>query len=279
MPALSPFTPPPLAALDALAAPLRAYFDPRFVGLEEVDASRPALYVGNHTIYGVIDVPLLGVELYRRGVYVRGLGDRLHFEVPLWRDFLGRLGVVEGSRAICDALMAAGEPVMVFPGGGREVCRRRGEVHSLIWKDRIGFARQAIAHGYPIVPFAQVGVDFAYDVVVDADDVRRSPLGALLRRVGVWEGLLRRGEALPPLARGLGPTLVPRPERLYFAVGRAIEVDHLRGRADEAAAAWELRRSVAGAIEGLVAGLEAARAAERERWPAWRRALCGAGRA
>ena len=64
--------------------------------------------------------------------------------------------MVLGSPEYCAALMEAGQHILVFPGGGREVMRRKGEAYQLIWKQRTGFARLAIEHGYDIIPFGSV---------------------------------------------------------------------------------------------------------------------------
>jgi hypothetical protein len=74
-----------------------------------------------------------------RGVFPRTLADRAHFAVPLWRDILTASGCVLGTRDNCRALMGDGQPVMIFPGGAREVFKRKGESYRLIWKERIGF--------------------------------------------------------------------------------------------------------------------------------------------
>lgn len=42
-----------------------AYFDPVFMGLDRPDLRRPALWVGNHTLYGMLDTPLPYEHLYR----------------------------------------------------------------------------------------------------------------------------------------------------------------------------------------------------------------------
>ena len=73
-----------------------------------------------------------------------------------------RAGAVRGARANCRALLAAGEAVLVYPGGGREVAKRKGEENRLTWKRRTGFARMAIEHQYPVVPFASLGADFLF---------------------------------------------------------------------------------------------------------------------
>ena len=243
--ALPPFEPPPLAVIQAMVAPLKLWFDPRAHGLENVRVERPCLLVGNHTIYGVLDFPLILEALYReRGVFIRSLADKYHFAVPGWRDWIARFGIVEGNRHNCSALMTSGAHVLVYPGGAREVCKRRGEQYELTWKQRTGFIVMAIEHGYDILPFASVGPDNAYSIVVDADDILRSPLGGLLRASGLAGGLLRNADLLPPIGRGIGLTPLPRPERFYFSFGRPIKTVRLRGQGHDKDVVWRLRERV-----------------------------------
>src|SRR6185503_3751030 len=109
----SRFQPPPVETVWSLTAPLRAYHRPWFSGLRHIDPARPSLLVGNHTLYGVLDVPHMLAKIYKeRGVYVRSLGDRLHFQIPGWGQFLKGLGVVVGSRESCSKLMKAGAHVL-----------------------------------------------------------------------------------------------------------------------------------------------------------------------
>lgn len=205
--------------LSRVIKPWETLTSPVFLGMERVPFEGPLLFVGNHTIYGVLDAPLLFMELYRRhGIFLRSLGDHLHFKIPLWRDFLQLHGAVDGTPEHCAALMEARERILVFPGGAREVAKRRGEEYRLVWGERTGFARMAIAHACTIVPFAAVGAEDMYEIVLDADDLLATPLARVIDRLGI-----RRG-AIPPLARGLGPTLLPRPERFYFHIGEPIEV-------------------------------------------------------
>lgn len=240
---------------------LEPWFDPLFVGMDRVpSAERPLLFVGNHTLGGSIDVPFLYRGLHEaKGIVLRGLGDRLHFQIPGWRDLVTRLGVVEGTRDNCAALMRAGQPILVFPGGAREVSKRRGEQYQLHWKQRVGFVRMAIAHGCTIVPFGSVGIEDAFDIWLDANDLLASPAGPLLRGLGVREDLL------VPCLRGLGPTPVPRPERLYFGFGPPIPTRHLAGQADDEAACRSLREQVRGAVEEQIRGLRELQGRDAER--------------
>jgi 1-acyl-sn-glycerol-3-phosphate acyltransferase len=249
-----------IAAAHLLLQPWQWLTAPKFFGLEHVSRERPALLVGNHTLFGVLDVPLLALALYeQRGVFVRPLGDHLHFRVPAWRDLLQRFGTVDGTPENCHALMRAGESVLVFPGGGREVFKHKGERYQLLWRTHMGFARLAIAHHYPIIPFAAVGAEECYDILADGDELRRTPLGPLIER------LAPRPDLLPPLVHGLGPTWLPRPERFYFSFAPAIDTAQLEGREDDDATCFRLRERVRKAVEREIAFLLTERKRDPER--------------
>ena len=242
-------------------AVLRWYFAPEYLHLERADAARPTLFVGNHSLYGVLDVLLFADGLYReRGICLRSLADRNHFRIPAWRDFVVLTGAVLGTRRNCAELMRRGEHILVFPGGAREVFKHRGEAYRLIWKERYGFVQLAIEHGYPITPYATVGAEEAFDLLLDSRHYMATPLGRYLRRSGLAERHLRGGEEFPPLVRGLGPTVIPRPEKLYFSIGRPIETTAYRGRARDPEVLREVRERVRRSLAGLIAGLRLYRA-------------------
>lgn len=240
-----------------LTTPLRKYFSPVTYGLENIpDGGGPFLFVGNHTIYGVFDIPLLAAEIYRsKGIYLRGLGDHYHFMVPVWGDFLKAIGGVPGTPKICAELMQQSENIVVFPGGGREVCKRRGERYKLIWKERAGFVRLAVEHGYPIVPMASVGPENAWSILYDADDFLKSRLGRLFQNNRMLSKIMRNGEVIPPIARGIGPTLIPRPERFYFSFGQPIETAPFAGKAHDRAVLYGIRKAVGDSITGQIGNL------------------------
>ncbi len=242
---LQKFTPPPIEKVEDIAAPLRLYFRPQYFGIDEVDDSHPALYVTNHTVYGLTDGLLFGVELFkRRDIFIRALVDNLHFEIPVWRDFIQQIGFVRASRENCSALMEAQENVMVFPGGGREVCKRKGEAHQLVWKDHLGFARMAIQFGYDIIPVAQVGGDDAYDIVADADEIMKSWIGKYLRDSKVIKKYFRGGDNIPPITRGLFGLGIPKPVKMYISFGKRISTSHYLKKYDDEENLWNLRNEV-----------------------------------
>lgn len=269
-----PFSPPPLARIRRRLALMERWFAPQFLGLEHLDAARPALYVGNHTLYGTLDGPLMLLGLYqRKGIYLRSLGDHLHFKVPGWRGMLIEGGVVAGTPDNCRALMQAGEHILVYPGGGREVMKNKGEEYRLVWKERTGFARMALQQGYDIIPFAAIGADDTYRIRYDANDFNASRLGRLLRRTGITDRYLRGGDAFAPLATGLAGTPVPRPEKFYFAFGERISLASLQAQAEDREVQWQVREQVSNRIYSLMNELFAYRDEDQKRWPLWRRKL------
>lgn len=255
----------PLQVVKSLLTAPKIYFSPRFRGLEKVNPERPALWVGNHTLYGMLDVPLMIEHLYTQyGILVRSLGDQGHFKVPLWREFLQHAGMVMGNRDNCRALMKNRQHILVFPGGAREVWRRKGEAHKLIWKQRTGFARMAIEHGYDIIPFASIGPDHALDIIWDANDTMSSPLWKWLSRHLPMQEWTRSGETIPPIVRGLGLSVFPRPECFYYGFGERIPTSDFIGQEADSEVLWALRARVANSIEEQMSLLETQRQQEKQ---------------
>ncbi|MFI0354046.1 lysophospholipid acyltransferase family protein [Actinomadura sp. 9N407] len=263
------WTPPSehlIRAANLALEPWRAWTSPVFHGLRHVPERGPALLAGNHTVYGVIDAPLIFFEIHRRrGVWVRSLADHAHWQVPVWRTVMDVGGSVDGTRDNCRALLNAGQQVVVFPGGAREAARDRDDRYRLQWERRFGFARMAIEAGCPIVPFGTVGVEEMFTTVVDPGSPLLAPARALGRAVLGERG--RRDDVVMPLSRGIGLTPFPRPERLYFGFGEPIDTTPWAGRADDVVAVTEVRDLARKVVEGIIDGLRAEQAADPGRTP------------
>ena len=103
--------------LVSLLEPYRRITQPKFYGIENLPDDG-SLLVGNHTIYGFLDLPFMMAEVWkRRRILVRGLGEDAHYAVPVWRDFLRACGMVRGTRDNVRALMRDHQTILVFPGG------------------------------------------------------------------------------------------------------------------------------------------------------------------
>lgn len=245
----------------------RIYVD----GLENLPRDGRFLLVGNHTTAGWAEIVLTPYFVHRElGVRVRGLATRQLADMRgIGRDVMEAAGAVVGDPETGAELMRRGETVLVFPGGGRDMLKFKGENYQLLWQGRSGFARLAIAHDYPIVPVGLVGGDDVYN--------------SLVERGGTWERMTRGiGERLHgvngvgiPLVRGWGPTMVPRPQRMYLRFGPPIDTTR---PADIAAAEWEaaIKDKTQTALEGILDQLQARRDTDpfRHLNPlAWGRAL------
>jgi 1-acyl-sn-glycerol-3-phosphate acyltransferase len=230
------FDPPSKEFAKQFIKPFKQYFTPEFYGIDEVDATRPALYVSNHAVIGVLDGYPFAIELYlRKGILLRALADRNHFKIPFWKDLLAkRLGVLEASRENCAAVMERKENLVVFPGGTREVCKKKGEAYVLKWQDRTGFVRMAMQYGYDIIPVAAVGAEDAYTVTKDSDDIlNHSFAGRLLKQTGLAHTLFKDGELLPPFVKGWGNTVIPKPVKLYFSFGKRISTKRYKSKFED----------------------------------------------
>lgn len=228
------FEPPSKTFIKNFMQPFKLYFSPQFFGLDELDVSKPALYVSNHTILGVLDGYPFGAELYlKKGLMLRSLADNNHYLIPGWRDLIKRVGIVRASRENCAALMKMGESILVFPGGTREICKKKGEAYILKWSDRTGFVRMAIEHGYDIIPVAAVGAEEAFEIVQDANEFLKTPFGKFLKLTGVAEKYFKNGDLIPPRIKGYGNTIFPKPVKLYFKFGKRISTTRYKNKHED----------------------------------------------
>lgn len=268
------FRPPSKSFARMVMAPFKFYFAPQFYGIDELDVSKPALYVTNHNVLGVLDGYPFATELYlRKGIVLRALADSNHFRIPIWRDMIKeRLGVVEASRTNCQALMDRGDSIVVYPGGTREICRRKGEKYVLKWKDRRGFVRMALKNGYDIIPVAALGAEEAFTIVHDAEDFLKTPFGKFLTFIGVSKNVFKNGELIPPTVKGVGKTIIPRPVKLYFRFGKRIATKRYKNKCEDEATLEMFRKKVEKILLKEIQQLDAVRREDRDR-SKWRRLL------
>ncbi|AFJ35485.1 lysophospholipid acyltransferase family protein [Mycobacterium intracellulare] len=208
-------------ALDVVTERLQPVLDlsrPYVDGLENLPPDGRFLLVGNHTQFGseVFLIP----DMVRRsvGTRVRPLADRNFGRLRgLPADLMAAFGGVIGAPETVRELMRHDETILVFPGGGREIAKFKGEEYALRWQGRSGFARVSVANGYPIVPVGLVGGDDVYRSWTTRDSAYAKFSAALSRRLN------GRPDMAMPLLRGIGPTLIPRPQRMYLRFGAPID--------------------------------------------------------
>lgn len=171
-------------------------------GIEHIPQTGGALLVVNHSL-ATYDALLLGVEvLEQTGRMTRGLGDDLIFKVPWLRELASKMGLKPASPANGLDLLTDGALLGVAPGGMLEALRPSDEALELCWKDRKGFVRLALRAQVPILLAGCGAADRIYKVY-------RNP---------ITEMGYRHFKVPLPLARGIGPTALPRPVRLKHRI-------------------------------------------------------------
>jgi 1-acyl-sn-glycerol-3-phosphate acyltransferase len=198
-----------LPAMDLVAR----YHRFRIHGIENVPRSGAALIVASHSLI-TYDFLLATAAIYRGiGRVMRPLGDHFWFRFrPISRAF-AKVGVVRASPETGRALLDRGELVAVGPGGMWEALRPSRERFQLRWEGRRGFARLALETKAPIV----LGTCPASDLALTVYESR------------ITDEIYRRFKLPVPIARGLGPTLVPRPVALTAHFSEPIEAPAIAG--------------------------------------------------
>ena len=214
-------------ALDEVSDRLRPVVDlsrPYVDGVENLPADGRFLLVGNHTQFGS-EVFLISDTVRRTiGTRVRPLAERGFGRMRgLPGDLIAAYGAVVGAPETARELMRNDETILVFPGGGREIAKFKGEEYRLRWQGRAGFARLSVQNGYPIVPAGLVGGDDVYRSLTARDSAYGRFSEALGRRLN------GRPDMAMPLMRGIGLTLIPRPQRMYLRFGSPIDTSRPLG--------------------------------------------------
>ncbi|WP_059014664.1 lysophospholipid acyltransferase family protein [Mycobacterium sp. M26] len=198
------------SVLDGIEPAMNLY-RPYVDGLENLPADGRFLLVGNHTA-GAGEVILIPYFVRRAiGKRVRSLAVwTIKYTPGVLGDALAAYGAVVGHPDTARELMHNNEPILVFPGGGREMSKFKGEEYTLLWEGRAGFARLSVENDYPVVPVALVGGDDVYKSLFTRDSLWGRFTTSVAKR------LTGKSNMGLPLTRGLGPTMVPRPQRMYL---------------------------------------------------------------
>jgi 1-acyl-sn-glycerol-3-phosphate acyltransferase len=244
----------------------RPYLD----GAENLPVDGRFLLVGNHTQAGS-EVFMIADAVRRTiGTRVRPLADRNFGRMRgLPADLLAAFGGVVGAPETARELMAHDQTILVFPGGSREIGKFKGEEYTLRWKGRSGFARLSVENGYPIVPAGLVGGDDIYRSWLTRDSAYAKFTAALGRRLN------GRPDMAMPILRGIGPTLIPRPQRMYLRFGPPIDTSRPLG---VGASEWVevVKTQTQRALETILADLQQLRGTDPYRGLnplAWREAI------
>ncbi|MFW1860069.1 lysophospholipid acyltransferase family protein [Acinetobacter defluvii] len=234
--------------LRAISALQRYYFRPTFLGAENLNSEKPAMYVGNHTIYGVLDSPILIDYLFNEHkVAVVSLADHMHFHIPIWKEVVKRVGGVDGIQEYAKEAMRQGYSILVFPGGGREVIKRKGEAYQLIWKQRFGFLKLAQEFGYDIAPFVALGGDEVFELGFDVNVLLKQKWFQKLLSQPTMGKFLRQGEVIPSIPKNIIPKRIP----FYFKFMPRLAIDQVETMEDMIAFRDDLQQLIYMEIDNL----------------------------
>ncbi|CAL8466723.1 g6259 [Coccomyxa elongata] len=258
-----------------LLGPLRNLVAPVVRGAENIPdgavEQRACLFVGNHTRFGLYDLPFLMYELYLRGHKVKGLAHRAHWSGLPTGQFFERFGAVPASPRAAYKLLKQGDSVLLFPGGGREVNKLKGQEYQLLWREQPDFVRMAAKLNALIIPFGAVGGDDAFHLALDTREILDNPILGPLSR-GALERVapgLDPEEAVPPITRGLfglpSPIALPKLERIYFRFMAPIDPNEDLCSLDDMDACMETYERVRHSVEDGIQQLLAEREVDPER--------------
>lgn len=119
------------------------------------------------------------------------------------------MGAIDGLQEYAQQAMKQGYSILVFPGGGREVVKRKGEQYKLLWKERYGFLKLAKAFNYEISPFVALGGDDVFDIAYDANILLEKGWFKKILSIPKIGELLRQGEVIPSIPKNLIPKKIP----------------------------------------------------------------------
>jgi len=137
------------------------YFRAQVRDLARVPADRPVLLVGNHSGGNVIvDTFIFSLAFSTHFGVERPfhqLAHNLAMGWPLAGGMLRKSGTLSASHDHAEQALAAGAPVLVYPGGDWETHRPSWHGNEIDFAGRKGFIKLALDAGVPIVPVVSIG--------------------------------------------------------------------------------------------------------------------------
>jgi 1-acyl-sn-glycerol-3-phosphate acyltransferase len=220
----------------ALAAFLhRFYFRTEVHGIERIPEGR-CLVIANHSGQIPLDGLIIGTALMLDAEpprFPRSMVERWSAELPFISVLFPRCGQVVGSPDNARRLLEQDETLVVFPEGSRGISKPFDQRYQLV-DFGLGFMRQALEAGAPIVPVAVIGAE---EQLVSVADVK--PLARLLGMPAF--------PLIPQIFFGL-PFPLPTRYRLYFGEPLYFTGDH----DDDDAVIEEKVRVVRSTIQSMV---------------------------
>uniref|UniRef100_A0A6N2MB95 Serine aminopeptidase S33 domain-containing protein n=1 Tax=Salix viminalis TaxID=40686 RepID=A0A6N2MB95_SALVM len=204
-------------------------------GLAGIPSEGPVLFIGYHMLLGFELVPMVTTLLMERNILMRGIAHPMMFmrkkegNLPELSSFdtYRIMGAAPVSGNNLYKLLSSKAHVLLYPGGLREACHRKGEQYKLIWPEQSEFVRMASRFGAKIVPFGVVGEDDFGEVVFDYDDQMKIPfLKDFIKELSEEADTVRTGLNSEVNQDIHSPVVLPKfPGRFYYYFGKPIETE------------------------------------------------------
>ncbi|KAJ8771913.1 hypothetical protein K2173_027090 [Erythroxylum novogranatense] len=236
-------------------------------GLAGIPLEGPVLFVGYHMLLGFELPAMVSRILMEKNILLRGIAHPAMFiklrdgRFPELDNFdqFRLMGAVPVSGSNFYKLLNKKAHVLLYPGGVREACHRKGEEYKLFWPERSEFVRMAARFGAKIVPFGVVGEDDFAQVVVDYDDQMKIPfLRDYIKEIAE--------EAINVRTQFNGevgnqdmhlPGMLPKfPGRFYYYFGKPFQTEGRKKELRDREKAHELYMEVKSEVEKCLAFLK-----------------------
>ena len=184
---------------------LRLYHRHEVHGVDNIPKSGPVIVACSHSL-ATYDISLLMTAVFQKNKrFPRALIDRAFYKIPGLGELMERLGCIVGSQENAHSLLDNGEILYLAPGGMQESLRSKKDRYQVLWDKRRGFAKLAIETGSPVILAACPKADDIYTVY---DNTATN-----------W--FYRKFKLPFFIARGLGPTALPKPVKLDHYLSKA----------------------------------------------------------
>ena len=160
-------------ALRRVGRPMvRLFHRPTMTGLEHLPAKGPYMLVANHSAgIGFAEIycfAALWAERFGRERPIAGFSHPIGFKVQPVKWLHSHLGTIPSTYEAAYAALAAGVPLLVFPGGDHETLRPIWQATRVDFGGRKGFARIAQTAQVPVVPMGITGSHYTAPMLLRA---------------------------------------------------------------------------------------------------------------
>ncbi|CAG5117786.1 unnamed protein product [Candidula unifasciata] len=130
-------------------------------GIDNIPTTGPALIIYYHGVIPVDFYYVVTAVLLEKGRHVHMVGDKFLFHIPGFQTLMEVCRVAPGTISSCIDVLKNGNLLGISPGGVREALFSN-ENYTLMWNNRVGFAKVAMQANVPIIPMFTVNIREAF---------------------------------------------------------------------------------------------------------------------